>query len=309
MPSWLTQTLTFIRDLPGRASPKWPWPLRKVRKADIHKEERDLFERSGETVTSMQVAGSFTGNVDHAKAWLTERADYHERREQWISGRDLFLDIVIILLIGWEIRMSYRAERLQNDNFREEKAVFENLQSSSAATADATKQNANLTRKNAHFDQRAWLAFSFGKYTYTSGQPLLTVYKVTDTGRTPARNVNGVVVTHFMKSGEKPTFTYDHWTSADLGTMLPGIPQNAASYLLPSGAPKGAHVDPLKLSRDMALQLKSGTGYIIVYGKIDYDSVFGAHHWVTFCQGSGPSEFTHPQECVDYNQVDDNEEP
>jgi len=90
MPNWVTQ---FIRDLPSRASPKWSWPLRKVRKAKIPKEDRDYFERYGENVISMKVSGSFDQDEQHARAWLTERADYHERREQWISARDLFLDL------------------------------------------------------------------------------------------------------------------------------------------------------------------------------------------------------------------------
>ena len=106
--------------------PKWPWPLRKVRKASISPEERDLFERCGETVISMQVTGSFTANVEHAKSWLTERADYHERREQWISGRDFFLEIVIIVLIGWEIHQG-----------REQAKSLQHMDTSTAATANA----------------------------------------------------------------------------------------------------------------------------------------------------------------------------
>src|SRR5712692_10977782 len=108
MPNSVTRLLKFIRDLPSRTSPRWPWPLRKVRKANIPNGARDFFERYGETVISMKVSGSFDQDVEHARAWLTERADYHERREQWISARDLILDLVIIGLIGWEIRMSYR---------------------------------------------------------------------------------------------------------------------------------------------------------------------------------------------------------
>src|SRR5258705_11922534 len=73
--------------------------------------------------------------------------------------------------------------------------------------------------------------------------------------------------------------------------------------------PKGIHIEPLKVSESMFRQLKAGTAYILVYGKLEYDSVFGAHHWITFCQSSGPTDFTHPKECVDYNDVDNNEEP
>jgi cytoskeletal protein RodZ len=148
MPKWMTRSFKFIRDLPRRASPRWPWPLRTVRKANITDSERDYFERYGENVVAMMASSGFEGNVEHARAWLTERADSHERREQWISGRDLILDLVIIVLIGWEIRMSYRQERLQSQDFEKQQQVLTNLQSSSAATANtliALQRTAELT--------------------------------------------------------------------------------------------------------------------------------------------------------------------
>jgi hypothetical protein len=63
----------------------------------------------------------------------------------------------------------------------------------------------------------------------------------------------------------------------------------------------------MKFSMEMYRQYSSDTGYIIVYGKLEYDSVFGAQHWVQFCQTSGPTAYTN--ECVDYNAVDTNDEP
>lgn len=131
MPAWMTRFFNFISDLPGRASPKWPWPLRKVRKADISNTERDLFERSGETVISMQVSGSFTGDPDHGKAWLTERADYHERRESITRS----VEIAVALLILGEILLALWQGHLQSINFKEQQEVLTNLQTSSAATA------------------------------------------------------------------------------------------------------------------------------------------------------------------------------
>jgi hypothetical protein len=49
------------------------------------------------------------------------------------AGPDL--ELLVIALIGWEIQMSYRGERLESQNFEKEQAVFANLQASSAATA------------------------------------------------------------------------------------------------------------------------------------------------------------------------------
>jgi hypothetical protein len=74
------------------------------------------------------------GYLAEAQFYMRE---LEHRRDSWVSIRDLILEIFVIALIGWEIRMSYRAEQLQKDNFKDEKAVFESLQKSSGATADS----------------------------------------------------------------------------------------------------------------------------------------------------------------------------
>ena len=174
-------------------------------------------------------------------------------------------------------------------------------------SAKAAKDSIDLARKNARFEQRAWLGFSFGNFKYTVDQPLDTPYQVTNTGKTPALNVKGMVVTHFIKKGDIPSFNYDHRTQVNMGTMLPGVRQDSTSYLLHSNVPEGLHVGPMKFSMQMYRQYSSGTGYLIVYGNLEYDSVFGAHHWVKFCQTSGPTVYT--DQCADYNNVDRYEEP
>jgi hypothetical protein len=71
------------------------WWWRKVRKAQIKPSERELFERHGETVVALLLAadrsshpsntvtfGRITASADDVTAWLVERADIHERREQ-----------------------------------------------------------------------------------------------------------------------------------------------------------------------------------------------------------------------------------
>jgi hypothetical protein len=40
--------------------------------------------------------------------------ELERRSDSWISRRDLFLEIVVILLIGWEVFMGYQQDRIQN---------------------------------------------------------------------------------------------------------------------------------------------------------------------------------------------------
>jgi hypothetical protein len=214
----------------------------------------------------------------------------------------VILEITVILLIGWEI---YEG-RSQADILSKMKTSAETTANAAQESVSAAKKSMDVTVKQFRLDQRAWLGFSFKTYKYTVGQPLDTPYQIVDTGKTPALNVKGMVVTHFMKKGDIPAFNYDHRTEISLGTMLPGVAQPGTSYLFASDPPKGVHVKPMKFSMDMYRQLSGGTGYIIVYGKMEYDSVFGGHHWIRFCRTSGPTAYT--DECLGYNGIDTDEE-
>lgn len=98
-------------------------------------------------------------------------------------------------------------------------------------SADAAKDSVDLARKNAHFDQRAWLGISFGTYKYAVNQPLGTTYEVTDIGKTPARNVNGMAVTRFMTANAVNYSRFGHYA--------PGHPSRRYFLAHPSRCPKG----------------------------------------------------------------------
>ena len=122
----------------------------RLRKANnISQAERDICERYGEQVIGMMLAGGWSPSTidlqdiyysplarENARDWLTERADYRERHDRWISFRDLVLEIVVIFMIGWEIRLSLVGDRHQADSFRKQQDVLTNLQQSSKDTAD-----------------------------------------------------------------------------------------------------------------------------------------------------------------------------
>jgi hypothetical protein len=62
--------------------------------------------------------------------------ELEHRRDSLVSIRDLLLEIAVIVLIGWEIHMSYRAEHLQSNNAKEEGQILTHLADSSRATAN-----------------------------------------------------------------------------------------------------------------------------------------------------------------------------
>jgi hypothetical protein len=95
--------------------------LRRIRKAKIPKEDRDLFERYGENVIGQVLAsGLARGAGDlhrlydqpaiktHARDWLTERSDAHEQREQRLELLEWAIVVLIIVEIGLSLCRGFR---------------------------------------------------------------------------------------------------------------------------------------------------------------------------------------------------------
>jgi len=99
--------------------------IEKLKKKDLKQRVDEAFAKSDE---------KGPGYLAEAQFYMRE---LEHRRDSWVSIRDLLLEIAVIVLIGWEIHMSYRAERLQKENFADEKKVFQNLEKSSGATSDS----------------------------------------------------------------------------------------------------------------------------------------------------------------------------
>lgn len=92
------------------------WRWRKVHRANIPLAERVLFERYGETVVALLLASELTENpethgitiggfilkkvivdIDAASAWLTERADLAERREDRLETVEWAVLIFVVV--------------------------------------------------------------------------------------------------------------------------------------------------------------------------------------------------------------------
>lgn len=89
------------------------WWWQKVRKANIPVEDRETFERFGEFVVGLVLAGGFTPSSKelqryyhgdekeikktYARDWLAERITLHERREDRIETLEWAVLIFVVL--------------------------------------------------------------------------------------------------------------------------------------------------------------------------------------------------------------------
>jgi hypothetical protein len=86
------------------------WWWRKIRRATIPQEDRDLFESLGETVIALMLTSGYGPSLDElrsvyynketlAKAvpWLTERSDLRERREDRVETVEWAVLVFVVL--------------------------------------------------------------------------------------------------------------------------------------------------------------------------------------------------------------------
>jgi hypothetical protein len=71
--------------------------------------------------------------------------ELERRSDSWVSWRDLFLEVVVIALIGWEIVMGYSQQKHQDQAFEKEKSIWEHMDTSTKATADTLTSLAGTT--------------------------------------------------------------------------------------------------------------------------------------------------------------------
>lgn len=97
------------------------WWWRKVRKAHIPREVRDIFERFGDMVIISVITSGMGQRIDeleaiynnknglreHATAWLTERGDLRERHEQRLETVEWAILLFVIVGVAVDLLLLY----------------------------------------------------------------------------------------------------------------------------------------------------------------------------------------------------------
>jgi hypothetical protein len=186
----------------------------------------------------------------------------------------------------------------------ESAAVFISVLALLAALAQAC-----LMRKAMRVDQRAWVSVPFPTAYPLNGTFIPAVTQITNSGKTPAKDVEGDVIATVLNKGDKLEFDFSvghpHNRVLAGGVIFPSAPVPTTIPLVNYG-PKMAEtiVPDDALRQDIA----KGNRFIIFYGRITYHDVFGIEHWTQFCTGFGSAIGDGIKDCIKYNDVDQNEE-
>jgi hypothetical protein len=305
MPKWVGRTFTNARS-----------GFRKfvgVRIAsDITEKERDIFESYGEQTISTMLAGGLPPSTQdlrdiyisefakrHARDWLTEVADLREFKDRWVSGRDLFLELVVIALIGWEIFMGYQQERMQSKNFIDQQRILKDMEESSKATAGtlaslkstteimnqsvqrsaaAMEANAATASQTLHLSERAYLTCAVSLVApLKTGEKFHAIADVLNAGKGLAIDV--VTVTYMAQVPKRITPEIAHETAV-------GKPLSASKSKRPLAAGQLVHqiVDSaFDLTDNDLADIENGSINIYVFVDGNYKDSFGHSHELKSC--------------------------
>ena len=151
---------------------------------------------------------------------------------------------------------------------------------------------------NFKVDERAWLGITTApNYTTDPNGKIIVLAQLQNFGKTPARIVEGKAIGTIWKQGEEPDLSAEikpPYTAMHYPVFFPTV---TAPFVLPIShyyADQRVPVSPQEIA--------DGKSYVIVYGQVTFNDIFGEAHWTHFC-------VSYPiptKKCVQYNDTDGN---
>jgi hypothetical protein len=128
--------------------------------------------------------------------------------------------------------------------------------------------------------------------------PVLFHLGIENIGKSSALNANVWGEVKVLDSNKQPNFKYDQAVLTKEAIAPTDSETNLVLYTTHAGL-----VEPL--TEDEFRRVNSGSAYVVAYGKVEYDDVYGARHWAVFCHavtepvGTG----TRFRKCQSYNNT------
>jgi hypothetical protein len=148
--------------------------------------------------------------------------------------------------------------------------------------------------------QAAQIEFDVEKNTSVSVHvPVLFHLGIQNIGKSSALNTKVWGAVKVLDSGKEPDFRYSD-VALSKATIAPSDP--AAKVVLYSADDAGLVVP---VNDAMMQRVKSGDAYVVAYGKVVYEDIFGTRHWAVFCHNitepAGAAK--NSNKCMAYNST------
>ncbi|MGD0923327.1 MAG: hypothetical protein ABSA70_16425 [Terriglobia bacterium] len=171
----------------------------------------------------------------------------------------------------------------------------------------------DVAREGLSLNQRAWVSPVRDQFRLTAGSEIIIPSHMVNTGKTPAKHIEGWFTATVLKRDEVPDFIYTPGTGhpavkAEARFVWPEEKIPFQMIAFKHGTQTGEHII---LTKEMLGEWDRGESYLVMHGKITYDDVFDVHHWITFCDiflaDHLRSGLLNPaQVCARYNDMDKN---
>ena len=131
-------------------------------------------------------------------------------------------------------------------------------------------------------DERAWVVVSLrGSIQWQEGLPVSVGYRISNVGKTPAREIKGKFAISVFQQGEHARFNFTEKEPKSgffSGLIAPKDGSDSTTFLFD---PTSYFVQPL--TPQLREQVASGKSFVIVRGTVEYTDIFRVRHWTHFC--------------------------
>ena len=148
-------------------------------------------------------------------------------------------------------------------------------------SSDAIK----ATQESMRLEQRAWVSAAQITGIPMIDQPFVTKVTAINSGRTFAKHFKMVSMVQIGPAGMKPDFDKEGGqVYKSLSLLVPNAPYIATNTVTGEGSTP-LLPNPKKVDID---RFKHGQSTVFAFGRMDYDDIFGKHHWSIFCYQLSP---------------------
>jgi hypothetical protein len=163
--------------------------------------------------------------------------------------------------------------------------------------------------RNFVVDERAWIKVNSSTPQATEGAPVTISITFTNTGKTPAKNVDSQFLIEVLPREQMADLS--HYPSGNAivristGLLVPGDTTAQWPAVFFTGI--GADVHPKLLNHNDYMRLVNGADYVVLRDIVTFDDIFGVSHWVHYCKWETLGHGEYPaKNCTAYNGTDNN---
>lgn len=153
-------------------------------------------------------------------------------------------------------------------------------------------------------DQRAWIKIEGRANPMSESQPLVVVFRVTNTGKTPAMQIRQAYAVQKITADGSPNIVAGPAVTEFVGMLPPNSPHEVA-IARQKDIPNLS--EPLLLTKTDIDDFKSGKAYLAIVARIDYLDIYNRPHWTQYCYADTKhlrERFIQTGKCVGFNSVD-----